>query len=559
MTGLILMCFLCVVKLRTPTIKIVALLSDEVDNTSHVSFHLSQPKDIIAGACLASHKFCKFEDWLPYFQVHPLLVSPSDPVKGVPKLLEILLDPEVEVIGVASVVSDKIEEYYRPLITHFDKRIPQKYANSYLPSHEDKANGVIQLLQQLNWTKVTIIQSNDYRYDKVANHIRTAANTTFKFVAINKYTIVPTIQKLKYGETKIFVILAPHHISSLVTHKAIEEGVVWPHYVWVVVLLEPASFTPSPMWENVLLIMYKFPTLDYSNTTCTENVSSTCNFYSSLLYDAVRQVLMANESLFNSSIEVSAKSSHMSCRSIIDCIQSNVNKLNNTQLLLVLFIVRNQGLLELGYYRVTDSSTDLVNVIDLPTDQLPFQNAKFSWLLLVILCIVIFVTYVLAFSNFSLMIAFRKQTEVKASSFALTIVIFTGCCFLLFNATLGVLLLILRNKNITWSPILCMAEVCSFATGTEMLLSTYILKTLRIWRIFSHFGKLSAAWSDSRLLVVVLICCAARLLLTIFFLLMTGNMVTLFYLKVMQLHHTTNIQQVALQTPVLHFGDLKIL
>ena len=259
----------------------------------------------------------------------------------------------------------------------------------------------------------------------------------------------------------------------------------------------------------------KSPTLDYSNTTCTENVSSTSNFYSSLLYDAVWQVLMANESLFNSSIEVSAKSSHMSSRRINDCIQSNVNKLNSTQLLLVLFIVRNQGLLELGYYRVTDSSTELVNVIDLPTDQLPFQNAKFSWLLLVILCIVIFVTYVLAFSNFSLMIAFRKEKEVKASSFALTIVIFIGCCFLLFSATLSVLLLILANENKMWSPFFCMAGSCSVATGAEMLLSTYILKTLRIWRIFSHLGKLSAAWSDSRLLVVVLICCAARLLLTI--------------------------------------------
>ena len=49
-----------------------------------------------------------------------------------------------------------------------------------------------------------------------------------------------------------------------------------------------------------------------------------------------------------------------------------------------------------------------------------------------------------------------------------------------------------------------------------MLLSTYILKTLHIWRIFNHFGKLSAVWSYSRLLVVVLICCAATLLLSIF-------------------------------------------
>ena len=48
-----------------------------------------------------------------------------------------------------------------------------------------------------------------------------------------------------------------------------------------------------------------------------------------------------------------------------------------------------------------------------------------------------------------------------------------------------------------------------------VLVLTRIVKTLRIWRIFSHFGKLSAAWSDSRLLVVVLIGSAVMLVLSI--------------------------------------------
>ena len=212
----------------------------------------------MAGACLAAHHTNNFQDSLQcHFQIHPLLVSLSDPVKGVPKLLEILQDTAVEVIAVTGVVSDKMEIIYSSLITHFDEKIPQKYANSYLPSLEDTANAVIKILQQLNYTKVTIIQSNDYKYIKVANHSKTAGNTTYDFIAINEYTIVPTIQKLKYGETKIFLILAPPHISSSIIHKAIEEGVVWPHYVLVVVQLEPASLTLSPMWENVLLIMYK--------------------------------------------------------------------------------------------------------------------------------------------------------------------------------------------------------------------------------------------------------------------------------------------------------------
>ena len=35
---------LCLVKLQTPIKKIVVLLSDDVDNTGNVSFHLSWPK-----------------------------------------------------------------------------------------------------------------------------------------------------------------------------------------------------------------------------------------------------------------------------------------------------------------------------------------------------------------------------------------------------------------------------------------------------------------------------------------------------------------------------------
>ena len=154
--------------------------------------------------------------------------------------------------------------------------------------------------------------------------------------------------------------------------------------MWVVVLLQPASLTLSAMWENVLLIMYKSPTLDYSNTTFTENVSSTSNFYSSLLYDAVRQVLMGNKSHFNSSKELSTKFSNFNHehKNISDCFPQNINNLNGTRLLLALYIVRNNTLLELRYYRVSDSYTELVNVVDLPTDPLPSHSINFSLMLL---------------------------------------------------------------------------------------------------------------------------------------------------------------------------------
>ena len=208
--------------------------------------------------------------------------------------------------------------------------------------------------------------------------------------------------------------------------------------MWVVVLLEPVSLTLSAIWENVLLIMYKSPILDYSYATYTENVSSTSIFYSSLLYDAVQQLLMG---FFNTSKESSAKFSSMnherSRRS--DYFQPNKHIANEIQLLLVLYVVRNKALLEIGYYRVADSSTELVNLEDLPSDQLLSHNNKWCRMLLVSLCIMIFITYVIAFVNFFLMVTFRKEKEVKPSSFALTSVIYMGSCLLIVSATLIVL------------------------------------------------------------------------------------------------------------------------
>ena len=64
MSGLILIYFLCLVKVETLTMNIVVLISDEVDNASNVNFNLSQPKDIVAGACLAAHHINKFQEFL---------------------------------------------------------------------------------------------------------------------------------------------------------------------------------------------------------------------------------------------------------------------------------------------------------------------------------------------------------------------------------------------------------------------------------------------------------------------------------------------------------------
>ena len=80
-----------------------------------------------------------------------------------------------------------------------------------------------------------------------------------------------------------------------------------------------------------------------------------------------------------------------------------------------------------------------MNLEDLSTDQLPSCNNKFYRMLLISLCIMIFITYVLAFVKFFLVVAFHKEKEVESSSFALSSVIYLGSCLLMVSATLMVL------------------------------------------------------------------------------------------------------------------------
>ena len=80
------------------------------EEKSNVSSNISwiQGGDIFHGACLAAQDINKHPDLLPQFEVVPVpvLVPDCDPVKGIHKLLEALLVPSMNVIGVTGMLCD---------------------------------------------------------------------------------------------------------------------------------------------------------------------------------------------------------------------------------------------------------------------------------------------------------------------------------------------------------------------------------------------------------------------------------------------------------------------
>ena len=85
------------------------------------------------------------------------------------------------------------------------------------------------------------------------------------------------------------------------------------------------------------------------------------------------------------------------------------------------------------------------------------------------------------------MVTVRKEKEVKASSFTLSVVIYIGSCLLIIGATLEVLSLILTIYNLPLSRFFCIPELCSFRTGLAVLFNMYCENP-------SHLENLQSLW-----------------------------------------------------------------
>ncbi len=117
------------------------------------------------------------------------------------------------------------------------------------------------------------------------------------------------------------------------------------------------------------------------------------------------------------------------------------------------------------------------------------------------------IVYTLSVTNVALFVFFRKECEIKATSVPLTMWIFLGSFLMLVSSTIRVLE---GRANSSFNPfydryISCNVVVIIGSTGFDLILATTLVKTLRIWNIFRHFGKLGKSWSNLRLGVIILV------------------------------------------------------
>ena len=297
---------------------ILVVLSVEERNNKTTDISWTQDGDIFYGACVAAQDISKYPDLLQQFEVVPVpmlvLVPDCDPVKGIHKLLEALLDPSMNMVGVTGMFCDKVAEVYSPIIRLWKRNLLQvlgsslannreDYLTSYiLPSYEDIAEAVTSLLHHFNWTRFGIVHAEtgykntpNFNYRKLANALKIINATLTQPIQVTLHyqlqeadlrEVSSLLVDLKSSEANIFVLLVPPKLATSIIKEVVKKGLVWPQYVWIFVHLE-SSISLSPEWENIIFLSYRL------NSSFSDNITSVTHFYDNLLYDSVWGLALA--------------------------------------------------------------------------------------------------------------------------------------------------------------------------------------------------------------------------------------------------------------------------
>ena len=103
--------------------------------------------------------------------------------------------------------------------------------------------------------------------------------------------------------------------------------------------------------------------------------------------------------------------------------------------------------------------------------------------------------------NTFLFVYYRKEREIKASSFSLSMIIFLGC-YLMYTGTGGLIISIEGYIN---DLMVCVIELWTLNIGADIIFSTLTVKIFRVHHIFTYFGKVGKICSNQNLLVFIIV------------------------------------------------------
>ena len=450
-----------------------------------------------------------------------------------------------------------------PNFLHNQRQYPHLY--QIVPSTTIYIDAVFSLMEHFEWTRIGVVASiNEYDshyFHTAEEFLRSAKLNPSLNVSFHTYLFASSLMKdlQKDGKRIIFASVGVQKAAEIIC-SAHRKGLNWPNYVWIfyetdledlILYAEQCNvhaMNIEEAIEGVFLLHYQLqpinPTIEtitgqtyseyydqyrqYLNRSSAEmNFYLHPNPYANVLHDSVLAFALAlNNSVqgLNMALDcfrIGSENFTQSLENTLSTLSFNGtlghNSFRNSS--------NRESQIEVGISQVKSGSVVLVGSYQQRTGQIMFQSpgsignvpddrkyvlssiAVAATLSTLIVILMILTTLILI-----IFVVYRNKPEIKATSPKLSCLMFVGCYFLFVSTLVHTLSAAVVNRGAA-AVIVCNAVLWGGSLGMNLVLSTLLVRMLRIYHIFNYFGKVGKIWSDRALLAIAAIIVGADVLL----------------------------------------------
>ena len=502
-------------------ISILITLPDPLHPTSGPRLRWERGFEILPGALRAVEDINNDSYFLSGHSLKLLVVdSGRDEYEIIQHFVNLTFYQKVNIVGLGGILYSKAVSTLLPLVKHegvllsaitdTDKLDRLDYDGAFLslPPPSAMASILLNFIKTKSWKYIGLVSdSKDAYYFSVAEKLQQMAEETDDIITVSPYVeylhAASGINNIVKSKVKIIVVSLSAEASIRLLCTVHERGLHWPQYAWILHSFDFFSIRQLSVCDiegatNGVFFIDVQPRFD-SVQLQTElplgykyDVNFGINGYAKLLYDLVwAMAIVLNANWCQSDTCIPQADPEASTKEILESYQGNsswnfeVFHIRNLKQVLV-------GTMQLSNSSITANSFDLHILEDAPNGELPIvaQHPPHAYTVLLGLHIALttaFVTIILV-----LYICFRKEPEVKATSYTLSLLMFAGCYFnLVYLCLLFYVNHMLHSVDVSRDNALCIGIQWLSAPGISLpiMQATLLVKMLRIYHIF-HKTKL---------------------------------------------------------------------
>jgi len=556
--------------------------------------------EILPAAQLAANMINRDPSILPGHHLELIQVDtgtciPSFDSKALINFVHQITLKDRNIVGVVGLFCSSVAQLILPLAGHTEfsllqisgsaspvLRNQEKYPYLWhmVPSSAAYGEAVCGMMGAFGWTNIAVIGGTDGLYYYTASVFTQACsqvgnpsrlvNTT---LLISDGMVLSVLKNLRQSRKRIvFASVGVREAAEMIC-LAHQEGFVWPNYTWIFIdhyfedllcyNVCESDILRSAL-ERVYFVHFRF------NFSDLDTQANTTNSYAYVMYDSILAFALAlnatldHMQVMNLTVEYSdiadmieGEMMMLSFAGALGHIEFDSNREWQTKV--DIFQVKNGSAIQVGRYDPISAETILENVshIDDVLSHGILRIYKHSPLPVAVLLLTVSgVCIILTTVILILFVYYRKAEEIKATSLNLSLLMFLGC-YLLFVSTL---FYTVSDVIVNHSPFFCNFVIWCTGLGTNFVFGTLLVKMLRVYRIFSYFGKMGKQWSDGVLCAVVFSAVGTEALILILW-----SVVDLYTIRDVEIFQATasppyyEVVQFCYSEYTLRFGLLQLL